>query len=330
MNKRLMIADLDEGKIITNDSSCYFLIKRSSVKTGKNNAQYIDLELTDGLKTIGGKIWEVTEEVESIVEDGNIIKVLNAKVTRYQSNLQIILDGIKLADIADSESYRGIIPESEFSEEELLKKWNNLKDFLSADHRKVVDEFEKSGKIWELFRIIPAGKSMHHAYRKGLLEHSISVSELSLKIAEHYKGAYKLDISLIVLGSMLHDIGKIFEFQVNSTTGIVEKYSDRGRLLGHIYIGATFLEKVINKSGIENTEFKMEFLHIILSHHGEYEFGSPKKPKTMESLIVSMADNMDANLNAVHIGFNNEMDENWTKTIYSLQRPFFRSKGEDA
>lgn len=328
MRDRLLIPALEEGSYIIPDSECYFLIKKSAVKTGKNNARYIDLELTDGTASINGKVWDVKKDIDETLAQGNIVKVLTGRVAKYQSNLQVIIEDAEIVPPEKLDKVKGIIPESPCTAQALTDRWAKLKERLDAGYRGVIDEIETHTKVWELFKSIPAGKSMHHAYRRGLWEHSLNVTELALMIAEKYEKTYPLNLQVVMLGSMIHDIGKIFEFQVNPSTSIVERYSDRGRLLGHVYMGTTFMEKIITKMMPEEGEIKMELLHIMLSHHGEYEFGSPKKPKTLEALIISMADNLDANLNSVSNGFAGEMEESWTKTIYSLNRAFYKTSDQ--
>lgn len=325
--ERMLIAALEEGRVIIPDNRCYFLVRRAVVKTGKNNARYIDLELTDGTASINGKVWDVADDIEKTTEAGNIIKVMNGRVSKYQNSLQVVIEGAALVPPAELDAIPGIIPESPESVEALVARWQQAKELLDPLRRAVIDEFEASGRVWDLFRSIPAGKSMHHSYRRGLWEHSLNVAELSYSIAERYDERYPVNRMNILVGALIHDVGKIFEFQVNVSTSIVEKYSDRGRLLGHVYMGASFIEKILKKALPDNAELQMELLHIMLSHHGEYDFGSPKRPKTMDALIVAMADNLDANLDAVHIGMQGDMEENWTKQIYSLQRPFYKTAG---
>ena len=171
---------------------------------------------------------------------------------------------------------------------------------------------------------------MHHACRRGLWEHSISVAQSALAVSEVFDEKYGLDISLVVVASMLHDVGKIFEFQINPATSMVDRYSDRGKLLGHIYMGATWLEKLVSTCFPEDNDLKMDLIHIILSHHGQYEFGSPKRPKTLEALIVSTCDNLDASCDAVKSCFGDNMEGNWTKPVYMMDRAFFRRQdGEE-
>lgn len=325
VRKRTLITEMDEGDIIIPDSNCYFLVKKSNVKIGKNGQRYMDVELFDGISSVNGKVWEMDEDVEKALQSGNVVKILNGKVTKYQSVTQVVVNDAEIVppEKIDTEC-KGILPESKFSAAELEERWKDIISLLSETHRKVIESFEKSGKIWELYMTIPAGRSMHHACRRGLWEHSLNVAEMADSVSELYESKYGIDRSLVILSSLIHDIGKVFEFQLNPVTAMVERYSDRGKLLGHIYMGATWIEKLVSTVLPDDSDLKMELLHIMLSHHGEYEFGSPKKPKTMEALIVSMCDNLDANLDAIKIGLDSEMEGNWTKSIYMLQRAFYK------
>ncbi len=327
MRERLLISALEEGRIIIPDNRCYFLVRRATVKTGKNNTRYLDLELTDGFSSVNGKVWELDDEIEKTAAAGNIIKVTNGRVVRYQNTVQVVIESAALVPPEELDLVPGLIPESPESVADLTTRWEKAKDLLDPVRRAVLAELEASGQVWDLFRTIPAGKSMHHNYRRGLWEHSLNVAELAYHIACRYEGRYPVNRMQVLLGAMLHDVGKVFEFQVNASTSVVERYTDSGKLLGHVYMGAVFVEKLLKKALPHDGALRMEILHIMLSHHGEYEFGSPKQPQTMDALIVSTADNLDANLDAVRIGLDGEMDENWTKTIFSLQRAFYRTAG---
>jgi len=325
--ERLPISSLEEGMAITGSSACYLLVRRATLKSGKNSTRYLDLDLYDGTAGINGKVWEVTPELERLTEAGAVIQVTKGRVARYQSSLQLVIDAAAPVDPAVLDRLPGIVPESSQSADELTARWRRLADLLDPPRRAVISEFEASGQVWDLFRSIPAGKSMHHNYRRGLWEHSMNVAELAHDIAKRYEDRYPVNRMQVLLGAMVHDVGKVFEFQVNASTSVVERYSDGGKLLGHVYMGAVFIEKMLKKALPNDAALRMELLHIMLSHHGEYEFGSPKRPKTMDALLVSMVDNLDANLDAVQIGLQGEMDENWTKTIFSLQRPFYKTSG---
>ncbi|MBP5407247.1 HD domain-containing protein [bacterium] len=324
-SNRLMVSDIEDGDIIIPDSKCYFLVKKSSVKVGKTGKKYIDLDLFDGVSTVAGKVWDITEETAEAVQAGNVIQVLTGKTGKYLSNMQITINDAVIVppEKIDSEC-AGILPESFYTCEELGKQWDELCEVLVPKHREIVNKFMENEKIWHLFTTIPGGRSMHHACRRGLWEHSISVAQSALAVSDVFDEKYGVNISLVVLSSMLHDIGKIFEFQINPATSMVDRYSDRGKLLGHIYMGATWLEKLVSSCFPDDSDLKMDLIHVILSHHGQYEFGSPKRPKTLEALIVSACDNLDASCDAVKSCFGDNMDGNWTKPVYMMDRAFFR------
>jgi len=161
--------------------------------------------------------------------------------------------------------------------------------------------------IAALFKKAPAAKGFHHVYIGGLLEHTLSVIRLLDKINNHYQG---INRDLLITGGILHDIGKIYEYSYDS----IFDYSDQGRLIGHIVIGIEMLDKKI--AAIEDFPEKlaMELRHLILSHHGTQEFGSPKRPKTLEALIVHFIDDLDAKVNAFQefIAESRDDDAAWT------------------
>lgn len=320
-----MINEMEEGDIIIPDSKCYFLVRKSSVKVGKNGKKYMDLELFDGTSSASGKVWDITEETEHAAQAGNVIHVLTGKIVKYLSALQITVnDAVTVPPEKIDSECGGILPESFYSYEQLEEMWNGLLTYLVPKHREIIDKFRENERIWQLYTTIPGGRSMHHACRRGLWEHSLFVARTALSISQLFDEKYGVDISLVVLASLLHDVGKIFEFQLNPATSMVDRYSDRGKLLGHIYMGATWLEKLVSTCFPEDGDLKLDLIHIILSHHGEYEFGSPKRPKTIEALIVSTCDNLDASCDAVKSGFDGAMEGNWTKSIYMMDRAFYR------
>ncbi len=323
MVSRLKITDLSDSKIIIPDDLLFLIVKSVQIKTGRNGSKFIDLELNDGYTSVGGKVWNVTEESESLFKQNSLIKVMNGKSSLYQGSLQLVIEEASPMTQEEIDSYPGLIPESKYSLNELVEKWNNLKELLDEEHKIVVDAFMANSRYWNLFTVIPAGKSMHHAYRRGLLEHTVSVADIVYAMSDKYNRDYKIDVSLALLGAMLHDAGKVFEFSVNDYTMLVDRYSDRGKLLGHIYMGATYIEKLLYDVIPDKSELRMELLHIMLSHHGEYEYGSPKIPKTPEAFLVAAADNLDAHINGIYGADMNGNEENWTGKIFALQRSFF-------
>jgi 3'-5' exoribonuclease len=167
--------------------------------------------------------------------------------------------------------------------------------------------FFNDEKIAALFKKAPAAKGFHHVYIGGLLEHTLSVIRLLDQMTNHYQG---INRDILITGGILHDIGKIYEYSYDS----IFDYSDQGRLIGHIVIGIEMLDAKIAALGDFPERLAMELRHLILSHHGTQEFGSPKRPKTLEALIVHFIDDLDAKVNAFQefIEESRDDDSAWT------------------
>lgn len=188
-----------------------------------------------------------------------------------------------------------------------------LKDLLYA--------FLHDQKSAELFQRAPAAKGFHHIYLGGLLEHTLSVVRLLEKVCEHYP---ILNKDMVIAGGILHDIGKIYEFSYDHMID----YSDEGRLIGHIVMGVEMIDKKIAAIDDFPHQLALELRHIILSHHGEFEFGSPKRPKTVEALVVHYIDDLDAKFNAFQTFINDSTndDSDWTNYNRFLDRFIYKKK----
>ena len=187
--------------------------------------------------------------------------------------------------------------------------------------RCLLQAFFHDQKTAELFQRAPAAKGFHHIYLGGLLEHTLSVVRLLDKVADHYQN---LDRDLLLAGGILHDIGKIYEFNYDS---LIE-YSDEGRLIGHIVMGVEMINKKIETIPDFPAPLALKMRHIILSHHGEFEFGSPKRPKTLEALVVHYIDDLDAKLNAFQsfITDSNNADSDWTAYNRFFERFLYKGR----
>lgn len=326
-NSPMTIINLQDGAFIRPENYLYFYVSNSTLKTGKNGGKYIDLQLFDGISSINGKVWNATMADQEELIAGTVIHVTDGKVQSFQGNIQMIVQEYDTVAATDMDHCcPGILPESRLSEIELLERWNTLKETIEDErYRTIINAFEADDAVWTRFKMIPAGKSMHHAFRRGLLEHTVTLAENAKNMAQHYSQLYDINVDLVITGALLHDVGKEAEFIVTSSMASVQRYSDPGKLLGHIYIGAAYLQQLFSSVLPDEHSLHTEILHIILSHHGSYEFGSPKLPMTMEAMIVAAADNLDAHLSAVQDAFNAELDDRWTHKVFALQRNFYYS-----
>ena len=202
--------------------------------------------------------------------------------------------------------------------------WKKLTGFIEdvgdADVRQLLFRIFSEPEVENLFREAPAARSMHHAFRSGLLEHTVSVTTVARSLARHYG----LNEDLVVAGCLLHDLGKIWELEIGASI----EYTDDGRLIGHIPMETLFVDKKIGELENFPDETRRQVLHILLAHHGEYGFGSPRRPKTPEALLVHMADNLDSKMAGMMeaIGAQGADDEAWTPYSRILERHIYRRR----
>ncbi|MEC9475494.1 MAG: HD domain-containing protein [Planctomycetota bacterium] len=269
-----------------------FLVENASLKTARNGKLFITMTLRDhtlGLKAVR---WESSQEEFRELNNNPFLRV-QARVEEYQGNLQLILDqldslsagevGLQAAEFLPRTTCD--IEELERSLEERVVAIRN-----STARELVVKILERPG-LREQLRISPAGKSMHHAYIGGLLEHVISLVNLADRICDHYTW---LDRDVLIAGVILHDIAKTSELGIEN--GI--SYTDEGQLLGHIVLCCNWIHESSSELQDADQETVLQIQHIVASHHGFLEFGSPKKPMTAEALAMHYIDNLDAKLMA--------------------------------
>ena len=291
------INTLREGDDITET----YLCKSKSSGVAKNGKTFYSLVLQDKTGTIDGKIWELSNAIEHF-EAMEYVK-LSAKVTSFNNKLQLNIRQTRRAeegtyDIAD------YMPISKFDIDEMFKELLALIDSVKDESLKTLlrSFFVEDASFVKAFKMSSAAKSMHHAFVGGLLQHTLSVA----RIADFLAGFYPImNRDLLVTAAICHDIGKvkeISEFPVND-------YTDAGNLLGHIVMGAMMVkEKADGINGFDET-LKNNLVHCILAHHGKLEYGSPEKPKIIEAVALSFADDTDAKLEGFSEALESEQAE---------------------
>lgn len=279
-------------------------------KTGKN---YLFLVLQDKTGVINAKIWDsdMNCEIEKF-EQNDFVKI-DGFVNFYNNELQIIISRLKKAEPEEYEIKNYV----KTSDKDLDKLQSDLLEYISSVRNKFLSELLEKIFDEERLKIFcehSAGKSMHHSYFGGLLEHTVSVVEICDFMCKRNK---LIDRDILITCAILHDIGKIYElndFPENN-------YSDAGELIGHIVIGSDLISKKICEINTFPEDLRLKILHCILSHHGEYEFGSPKLPKTIEALVLHFADDLDAKTKMFEeLAENDKSDSNWTSYNKILER----------
>jgi 3'-5' exoribonuclease len=319
MMKDLMVADLAgrENQTITG----YFAAAAKSMRSKKDGSRYLALTLSDGSGSIEARVWDAADAGE--FESGDVIKV-RGQVCRYNEKLQVNIDRLRRA--ASGEYALGdFVPQSGRDIDEM---WGELQSWVAGfedPHLKaLLEAFLNDKEIAAALREAPAAKGLHHAWIGGLLEHILSLLGLSDQVARHYSGVNR---ELVLTGVILHDIGKLRELR----WGTSFDYTLEGQLLGHITIGLGMIErKIASIPGFPDAK-RLMVEHLILSHHGKYEFGSPKLPMTPEAILLHYLDDLDAKMQTVRSELERNEDNGrsggeMTDWIRSLERPLLNTQ----
>lgn len=273
-----------------------FLIREKHFGTGKNGKSYLTLQLGDRTGSIDSRVWENAEAMQLIYQLGDVVRVKGV-IQLFQSRMQLIVHKLEKLSVADVESDL-LIAASRRSPDAMEAELLGLVDNLDAGPVRTLLKLTLSEpEVKTRLRTHPAAKTIHHAYRSGLLEHILSIAKLMNLIHAHYTSeGVGLDRSLLVFGAIFHDIGKLWELDGEGPYG----YTDRGRLLGHMSIAVELVEKKSDEIPEMTDRLKDKLKHIVLSHHGRLEYGSPKEPMFLEALIVAMIDDFDSKVNSIH------------------------------
>lgn len=312
---RRFVSELTLGDDV---SEIYIL---SAAQQGQaRNGPYWRLEFKDAGGVIGGKIWSPQSQAHPDLAPGQAVH-LKGRVTSYRDKLEVAVDDLRVLpeeeraalDLALFMPASAQNPDAMYAELlELARATLTHKPW-----RKLVTGILADAEIAPLLRTAPAAKGMHHAYAGGLLEHTLSVARLCLRLADHYPA---LDRQALFAGAVCHDLGKIWEL----SSGLAIDYTTPGRLVGHINILVQKLAPFIKKSGLE-PEYAQHLEHLVLSHHGTYEFGSPRLPSTAEAMVLHYADNIDAKLQQIGAALDGVPEDGWSPYNTGLERFLYRA-----
>ncbi len=277
----------------------YYLCKFKQIFKNKNGKDYCGVKLQDSSGNLDAKIWCLNSSILPFEVDD--IVSLEGETILYQDNLQLNINKIQKAD--SGYDLKDFIPHTKRNVEELEKDLMDLIDMVSNKFvKKLLENVFLDENIYNKFLEQSAGKSVHHAHLNGLLEHTIVVTKLGVNMANLYESANK---DMVIAGCLLHDIGKLREL----TSFPKNDYSDEGQLIGHIVIGAEIIHDYASKIDEFPSEIELLLKHIILAHHGEYEYASPKRPKCIEAMIVHLSDLADSRLKMFDEFLDTNQDE---------------------
>ena len=283
------------------------LVKEKTLAVGKNGRPFMGLVLGDATGTIDGRLWDRVDELSREFEVGDVIKV-KGLVQLFQNRKQFIVH--RLESIEPSTiNMEDFITKSSLNTDDMLVELTQMVRSMQNDHlRQLVLDTIEDPEIRPMLVRAPAAKSIHHAWIGGLLEHVLSICHIMDFMGKHYKF---LNRDLLLFGAIFHDIGKLWELSYD--TGI--SYTDRGRLLGHMEIACELVDKKSQRILGFSQELRDICKHIILSHHGRLEYGSPKRPKFLEAMVVAMIDDLDSKITTVKTIIDNERDsgEKWSR-----------------
>jgi 3'-5' exoribonuclease len=302
-----------------------FLVADKQLRANRNGNLYLQLRLMDKTGSLTGMLWNANDQIFNSVATGNYLRV-SGTTQLYNGQMQMIVTRVEPADPRH-------IDEQDFvtvSTEEIDRLAGRLAEMLrgvkNGHLRNLAECFLADEEFMRKFTAAPAGIKNHHAYRGGLLAHVVSLMETCRVVAPLYPD---LDGDLLLLGAFLHDAGKIDELTYDREFG----YSDEGQLIGHVVMVISTLEdKVAESENLSGEKFPRELLlrlkHLIVSHHGEYEFGSPKLPMTLEAIALHLLDNLDAKLYSVAQILKEDAsgDSAWTSYNQALGRKFYKGQ----
>ena len=264
--------------------------------SGKDGSGYIKFVLGDCSGKIGANMWQVDREIYNSITEGQPLKV-TAVAGEYKGVPQLKIESISPVKPSDNFVPEMLMEESqEYTLKELEKEFDTIsKHWLTKEDRKVLEEVMKSKNTARLFKAAPAGMNVHHTAKHGLFAHTISVAKRCLEMAK--LSSIKVDQSLLILGALLHDIGKAYELDWGAAT----IYTTSGRLLGHTYIGAHMVNNVCKQVVTCSAERTQLLVHLILAHHGKREYGAAQPPQTIEAQILHYCDNIDAKVERMRV-----------------------------
>lgn len=316
--KKRFVDQLKSGETVDD----LFVLSEKTMGHKRDGDPYLSVMLSDKTGRIRGVVWDGVGEIAPMIDAGDFVRI-QGSVSEYRGMMQIVVKAMtveKDSEITPSD----FLPASRRNPEKMLERLQTLCRSIQTDClRALIDRFWADEAFVRAFKTAPAAKLMHHAYIGGLLEHTLSLVLLVDRVADHYAG---IDRDMLMAGAVLHDIGKVREFEFNSRID----YSDEGRLINHIVIGVQMIEEKLAEVDAFPEQTALLLKHLIVSHHGNRDFGSPEPPKTLDAVLLNYLDEIDSKVNGVREFINNQdPGADWTGYHKPLERFFYKGKPDN-
>lgn len=314
--KSIYVSELKLGDEFVNEP---FLVQEVVQRTTKDNRPYLLYSLVDKSGQASGVFWNLPDYIESWIRSGMVVLV-TARVVSYKESLQINTTDLNPCPSPDMTDF---LPSSQRPREEMIDELRQHINTLSTPWQELVSELLLGSDFLSRFANAPAARSMHHAFIGGLIEHTLSMVAIAHTLIKHYRYVNK---DLLISGTLLHDMGKVAEY---TTEGSFD-FTDDGRLVGHIVRAITMVEAAAAKINFPPSELR-HLIHLIASHHGTMEWGSPVVPKTIEAVLLHQIDLLDSRVQGFYEHLNSDAgDENWTLKPSPMFRTELRRSPEPA
>ncbi len=302
-----------------------YIVRDPILRSTARGDLYIAMFLSDRTGQLNGRMWQATETIYKALPKPGFIHI-QGRSELYQSNLQVIINNISVVD-ASKIQIDDFLARTDKDTKQMFEEVTKTVGRIKNPHLKtLVGEFMADAELMEKFRNAPGGMKLHHNYIGGLLEHTHNMLRVAVAILPLYP---QVQTDLVLAGIFLHDIGKTEELSYD----MAFTYTDSGQLIGHVVKSLLMINQKADALKAKGTQIEQTVLdalgHIILSHHGQYDFGSPKLPATAEAFMVYYIDDLDAKIGQVTVAINNEMgDSNWTAWKNALQTRLYKKRIE--
>ena len=310
--KSLYAADIRENQLV----DAMFLVASKNHGVTKGGSSYLTLKLLDRSGEIEARVWDRADDLARGFDKNDFVRV-RGQATLFQGKIQIRVQDVIRVD-ESKVAAEDFLPKSANDPETMLAELQAILRAMKNPHLLALAEAcFADDELMRLLKQAPGAKTIHHPYLSGLLEHTLSLLKLILKVVENYRG---VDVDLLLIGGFLHDIGKVYEFTFDRALD----YTDAGQLLGHLVMEVEMVSKKIDTIPEFSVELALLVKHMLVSHHGAYEFGSPKLPQTLEAVILHSLDDLDGKIQAIQNMPEKEPGSKWTAFHRAYGRSFYR------